>query len=227
MWNATKHIVFDWNSTLFDDAHAIHASTNRLLENAGHAPMSLDYFQHHYAVPFSQLYENLGLSAAQNQHLIALNNSHFHDHYEPLADTLDLRSGARDILEHARAHGVSSTILSNHLTAPIRAQLRRLGVEHFFTDVLAYSDRVTQFRDMTKGERLRRVRAEKKISDHPTIIVGDSVEEVEIARAQNFISVAITGGCVSESRLRAAKPDHLIHSLPELRDVLRERGFTP
>ena len=41
------------------------------------------------------------------------------------------------------------------------------------------------------------------------------------------IIILICGVLNLESRLRAAKPDHLIHSLPELRDVLRERGFTP
>ena len=57
------------------------------------------------------------------------------------------------------------------------------------------------------------------------MIVGDSVEEIEIAREQGLISVAITGGCASEDRLRGEKPDYLIHSLHELKPILQERGF--
>ena len=59
------------------------------------------------------------------------------------------------------------------------------------------------------------------------MIVGDSIEEIHIAHEQDLISVAITGGCVSEERLRAGNPDYLIHSLHELKPILQERGFVP
>ena len=61
--------------------------------------------------------------------------------------------------------------------------------------------------------------------DHDTMIVGDSVEEIHIARDQGLISVAITGGCVSERRLRAEDPDYVIHTLHELKPIMLERGF--
>ena len=57
------------------------------------------------------------------------------------------------------------------------------------------------------------------------MIIGDSVEEIHIAREQGLISVAITGGCVSEKRLRAEKPDYVIHALTELKPIMQERGF--
>ena len=59
-----------------------------------------------------------------------------------------------------------------------------------------------------------------------TIIVGDSPEETRIARSLGLISVAITGGFVSEQRLCAAQPDFLIHSFSEMPAILRDRGFT-
>jgi phosphoglycolate phosphatase len=101
-----------------------------------------------------------------------------------------------------------------------------LGIEHFFEDVLAYADREDQqTRSMSKGDKLRHFMQQEDIYGHPTIIVGDSVEEIEIAQEQGLISVAITGGCVSEERLRAAHPDYVIHSLHDLKPVLAERGF--
>lgn len=219
-----KHIVYDWNSTLFDDVGAIHGCTNRLLESVGFSPVSLDFYQERYEVPFQKLFSNLGLDATQIE-LVGKAQKSFHDHYEPEAAKADLRDGAREILDHAQSCGIKNYILSNHLVEPISIQLRRLGINHLFSEILAYADRSTQFKDMTKGERLRRFRASAGISHEPTVIVGDSIEEIEIAREQGFISVALTGGCVSERRLREANPDYLIHSLWELPSVLRERGF--
>jgi phosphoglycolate phosphatase len=221
-----KHIIFDWNSTLLDDIGALHGCTNRLLESEGHPPVTLEFFQAHYDIPFQRLYQNLGLSEAQIKRLIDANNSAFHEHYEPMAHAAPLRDGAMDILNHAKQGGIESYILSNHVIDPIRTQLRRLKIEHFFTDVLAYADRAAQrHRHMSKGDKLKHMRVAEGLEPDPMIVVGDSVEEIEIAREQNLISVAITGGCVSEERLRATKPDYIIHSLHELKPIMQERGF--
>jgi phosphoglycolate phosphatase len=169
----------------------------------------------------------MGFTDVQVERLLSLENSAFyHGHYEPMAHAADLREGAVDILTHAQTHGVQTLILSNHIVDAIRPQLRRLNIEHLFGEVLAYADRATQFRDMTKGERLRRYMQKHGMTQKDAIIVGDSVEEIEIAHEQGLIGVAITGGCASEERLRKTNPHHVIHSLTELKPILQERGFT-
>jgi len=221
----TKNIVFDWNSTLLDDIGALFDCQNILMRSMGKPPITIDYFRAHYDVPFERLYTNLGLTDAEIEKAMGLDKSIFHDHYEPMANVAGLREGAVEVLGHAQKHGVKSLILSNHIVDPIRTQLRRLEIEHLFAEVLAYATRKVQFRDMSKGERLRRFMQQNGMAPHQTIIVGDSVEEIEIAREQGLISVAITGGCVSEERLRAANPDHIIHSLHALKPIMQERGF--
>jgi phosphoglycolate phosphatase len=223
--SAKKHIVFDWNGTLLDDIHALHSCTNKLLESEGHAPVDIHAFRSSYDIPFRRFYENFRFTGEQIDKLMSLENSAFHEHYEPLADRAGLRPGAVELFDHAKANGIDMLILSNHLVDPIKAQLRRLEVESYFKAVLAYADRTVQFRDMTKGERLRRFRMNGGGHPPEALIVGDSLEEIDIAREQNLISVAITGGCVSEERLRAAKPDYVIHSLHELKPIMQERGF--
>lgn len=222
---SAKHIVFDWNSTLLDDVRAMHECQNILMQRLGKPPITLDYFRAHYEVPFERLYSNLGLTEAEIGAAMGLDKHYFHDYYEPMAAKAALRAGAVEILSQARRHGVKNLILSNHIEGPIRAQLQRLDIEHHFSAVLAYANRDTQFKDMTKGERLRRFMAARGMMPDSTIIVGDSIEEIHIARDQGLISVAITGGCAAEERLRAENPDHIIHSLHELGPVLEERGF--
>jgi phosphoglycolate phosphatase-like HAD superfamily hydrolase len=78
---------------------------------------------------------------------------------------------------------------------------------------------------MSKGKRLSIYMSEKHIDPKHGIIVGDSIEEIEIGRAEGMVTVAITGGGAAEQRLRAEKPDYVIHSLHELKPILRERSF--
>lgn len=220
-----KHIIFDWNGTLLDDFHSMHACMNIVMQKVGHEPVSADFFRAHYDVPFERLYKNLGFADHEIASLVEHDRDTFYHHYEPMADKAHLRIGAVDMLDYARAHDVQSVILSNHIVDPIRTQLKRLSIEGHFSEVLAYPDRPTHFKDMTKGQRLQKFIAKHGVPSHQTIIVGDSVEEIQIAHEQNLIGVAITGGCVSEERLRAEKPHHVIHSLHELKPILHERGF--
>lgn len=221
----SKHIIFDWNSTLLDDFHIIHECMNHVMQHVGRPPITMEQFRASYEVPFELLYTNLGFEGHEVEKVMNADRHVFHNHYEPRAENAGLRDGASEILQHAKNHGLQTYILSNHIVDPIRTQLRRLSIEHFFTEVLAYATQATQFVDMTKGERLRRYRVEKGIADQPAMIIGDSVEEIEIARAQGIVSVAITGGGALEERLRQEKPDYVIHSLHELKPIMEERGF--
>ncbi|MFY9287225.1 MAG: HAD family hydrolase [Alphaproteobacteria bacterium] len=225
MSDAAKNIVFDWNCTLLDDVHALHSCTNNLLQRQGHGVLDIERFRDNYAIPFDQFYRKMGFTEGQVTTMLTLENSMFHDHYEPLADQSALREGAADILAVAHKHGISSYILSNHIIDPIKAQLKRLAIEHLFAEVLAYADRATQFKHMTKGEKLKQFMDERQLRPQHTMIVGDTIEEIFIARDHGLISVAITGGCVSEQRLREEKPDYVIHSLHELKPIMQERGF--
>lgn len=222
----TKNIVFDWNGTLLDDMQALFKCQNLVMERMGRPPITMEYFRAHYEVPFERLYSNLGFTEDEIEHVMELDNHVFHSHYEPMADKSSLRAGAAEVLGHAHQQGAKSLILSNHIVDPIRTQLRRLKVEHFFDEVLAYACRNTQFKDMTKGERLRRFMNHHGMAPRNTVIIGDSIEEIHIGRVQGLVTVAITGGCTAEERLRAESPDHVIHSLHELKTVLQERGFT-
>ena len=218
-------IIFDWNSTLLDDFHIVHECMNRVMAHAGKPAVSMEDFRASYEVPFEMLYLNLGFAESEVEKMMEHDRHVFHNHYEPRAENAGLRDGAADILQHVKDNGLQSYILSNHIVEPIRNQLRRLSIEHFFTEVLAYATHATQFKDMSKGERLRRYRVDHGQTDHPAIIVGDSIEEIQIAREQGLISVAITGGGALEKRLRDERPDYVIHSLHELKPILAERGF--
>ncbi len=60
----------------------------------------------------------------------------------------------------------------------------------------------------------------KKLTTKEVVIVGDTLEEIEIAKNFGCYAVAITGGHNSTSRLKAMKPDFLLHNLSELKKII-------
>lgn len=215
-----KTIVFDWNGTLFDDAEAAHEATNAVLAHFGLAASSFAQFQEHFHIPLSRMYERFGLEPeAMKRHEAAVGTV-FHDYYENLAVTLPLRAGAEALLALLRAEGATTVILSNHLESPIRAQLARLGIAEAIDHVMAFADRATQFAE-PKGARLGRFMAQHGLDAGDVAIIGNSPEEIAIAREFGLTGVAITGGFVSAPRLQAAAPDILVSSLTEFDDWCR------
>ncbi|MER2519330.1 MAG: HAD family hydrolase [Bdellovibrionales bacterium] len=216
-------LIFDWNSTLLDDAQALCDAFNILFAQCGREPIDLQTYQDRYDMPIERFYGNHGFAAHEIPSLLPKFAEVFHSNYEPLAKSLPLRDGAHDVLSYAKDSGAHTIILSNHLRPPILEHLARFSIADYFSEVIAYPSRAEQFRKESKGQKLLRYLGENWLDPACSVIVGDSPEETVIAREQGIVSVAITGGCVSEARLRAAQPDYLIHSLTELKPILAER----
>ncbi|MGY3622107.1 HAD family hydrolase [Bradyrhizobium sp. USDA 10063] len=218
-------LVFDWNGTLLDDADALLQTTNTILDRFGRAPIDMQTFRDQSDVPLSVLYRNLGLSEGEVETVDRDGSAIFHDTYEPLASKADLREGARRILETARQHAGSTIILSNHIVEPLCTQLRRLGIEDCISEVLAFESRATQYKSMSKGERLRVYMQTHNLSPGSTFIIGDMPVETDIARNLGLTSISVTGGFVSEWRLQAAQPDYIIDDHHKLLPILQRHGF--
>ncbi|MBI2599078.1 HAD family hydrolase, partial [Candidatus Curtissbacteria bacterium] len=61
---------------------------------------------------------------------------------------------------------------------------------------------------------------DNKLKSSEVLVIGDTTEEVEIAKSLGCISVAITDGNVSTARLKAAKPNYLINNLKEIIPII-------
>lgn len=218
-------LVFDWNGTLLDDTYALLETTNVILDRFGRPSIDINTFREHCDVPLDRLYRSLGMSQEEVEAVERDEGALFHDTYEPLADKADLREGARRVLALARRESALLIILSNHIVAPLQFQLRRLGVDDYVTDVLAFESRATQYKSMSKGERLRLYMNRLNLKPSSTFIVGDMPVETDIARSLGLTSISITGGFVSTSRLQAARPDYTINNHHELLPILQSHGF--
>jgi len=222
--NNRKFIIWDWNGTLLDDADIVLECINLTLGNVQMAPISLEKLRNTQSTPFTTLYTCLGVPKEKIDYLIK--NSHiFHEIYESRVSRASLRSGTSALLKRLKANNVSNTIVSNHIADKIIKELERHGIFSFFDKVMAYANPSSQFHDITKGERVRRHIENEQLNVSNAVIVGDTREEIRIARDLGMTSVAITGGILSESLLREEKPDYVVHSIDDLGALLQERKF--
>ena len=72
-----------------------------------------------------------------------------------------------------------------------------------------------------KQEKLKLYIHKNNLLYQETIIVGDTIEEIEIGKKLGIPTVAVTGGFCTSKRLKSAKPDYLVTSLKEIPEIIK------
>lgn len=215
-----KLVVFDWNGTLIADVQAMVDGVNAGFKALGYASISKKKYKEAFRMPIKESYISMGISRKdiETRHEEVANA--FHDYYEERALKIRTRRGARQVLEYLKERKIKAAILSNHTKSGIASQLVRLKISKYFDAVLANDNR---YASTFEGKQLRLLKylSEGHYKPSECVIVGDTVEEIEIGKDLAITTVAITGG-ITLSRLRLSEPDHIIHNLRQLFDILKK-----
>lgn len=222
-----KLMVFDWNGTILSDTVAAWKAGNECLKIFGAAPISLKHYRDTFHFPIIHFYAKNGCSV--DEVLAHKNESKtFETVYEDLARTARTRTGARELLSWLHGHSIPCIILSNYQTAKIETHLKRLKIDHFFHYISAHEpDDDTILHSTNKLERLSAFMVKRNFRPENTVIIGDSMEEPELARHLGLTSIGITDGCISRPRLKKAAPNHIVHDLRAVKPLLSEKWGLP
>jgi phosphoglycolate phosphatase len=217
-----KLIVFDFNGTLLSDTRACMDADNRVLETFGGKAVDLKTYRDTIIIPGINFYIQHGCRRARLELKSREVGQVLHTFYETRAAKCRTRRGAKKLLEWLQKNGIGSVILSNHTIAGINRQLKRLGLDHLITEVLANPAPGMTLKSRSKKEKLIDYLATHNCNPKDALIIGDSPEETEIGKELGIGTVAITDGYYATSRLKKAKPDYLVHNLAEFQRIVQD-----
>ena len=216
-----KLIVYDWNGTLIDDTWITAQCFSFVIAPWGLPPLTAETFRQAYDVPWTVMYKNMGVSDA---HIAQLSGhpigENFLNDYETRINQAKLHNGTSAILQSMTDQGIDQIILSNHIEDRILEQLNRLGISKHFKTILAYKTYSAEERKTTKLDKLQQYICEKNLKPSDIIIVGDTPEEIKIAKQLGLACVSFTFGYASETRLKKESPHLLVHSMEEFGHAL-------
>lgn len=216
-----KLIVFDWNGTLLSDVYECMEADNLVLKAFGGKTVDIRTYRDTIVVPVIHFYVAQGCSRQKIAQDSQKASNIFFKKYKELADKTTLRKGTTELLQWLQSHSIEAIILSNHSPEGIHYHLDRFGIAKYFSDILADVGDSSLIKQ-EKGERLKKYLHQRDFSPSNAAIIGDTAEEAEIGKSLGMLTVAITGGYFSESRLKKADPDYLVHDLRELRDIVEQ-----
>jgi len=199
--------VFDLDGTLVDSAMDLALAVNHALRGVGLPERPLEEIAGFVGEGAVRLVEQ---AVAPRADLAPRALSLWWEHYQAhLLDHTTLYPGMRELLESAR---VPLAVHTNKPGRLARRILEGLGVLHRFAAVLGGDEAPRKPDPAGTRQLLERL----GVPARDAVLVGDSLVDLETARAVPMPLVAVTWGLVSEARLVAAGAELRLHRVEEL-----------
>lgn len=191
-----KHIVWDWNGTLFDDAQVCIDVMNGMLERRGLKELTPERYREIFTFPVEDYYKAAGWDFSREP--FAELAVEYITEYLRRAAGCGLRRGAAEVLEKLRERGYVQLIASASEAAALTEQVRRCGIEGCFEAVLGLGDVFA----VTKEGLAREYLKAGGIAPEEVVFIGDTAHDWQVARAIGCDCILIEGGHMSRQRLR-------------------------
>jgi HAD superfamily hydrolase (TIGR01549 family) len=203
-----RAVLFDWDGTLADSAEASFRCYVDLFASFG-LSFDREIFQRTYSPNWHRTYEAVGLPRESWDEA----NIRWMARY--CAESIQLLPGARAALDRLRAAGLRQGLVTSGDCARVGRELQSLEVAPFFEAVVCAED-IQHRKPHPEGLLIALDRL--GVPSDVAAYVGDSPEDVEMARAAGVFAVGIPGGFPNRGGLAASWPDLLA---PTLEDAVK------
>jgi len=190
-------VLFDWDGTLVNTAEASYRCYEKLFGSYGIA-FDRDAFQRTYSPNWHLTYSALGLAEDRWAEADARWLQHYCEEEVVLID------GARDALLRVRRAGLRAAIVTSGDRVRVGRELDDLGVASLFEVVVCAEDIVYR---KPHPEALLIALDKLGVGAAEAVYVGDSPEDVQMARAAGVLAVGIPGGFPNRDALAASRPE--------------------
>ena len=208
-----RAVLFDWDGTLADTAEASFRCYVRMFADLG-IPFDRDTYARTYSPNWHFTYRALDLPESRWAEADERWLHHFS--CESMAPLID---GAREMLEALSAR-VATGIVTSGGRERVARELELHGLASHIHDFVCGTD-VKEKKPHPEGLLLCMDRLRVRAGD--AVYVGDSPEDVAMARAAGVKSIAVPGNYPNRDALLAAKPDVFVESLRDAMRVVLEK----
>jgi HAD superfamily hydrolase (TIGR01549 family) len=208
--NEIKGVLFDWDGTLLDSFHADSSAYLAMFHEMG-VTWGLDQLAEHYSPNWYDVYRAAGLP---EHHWDAADTS-WRKHYSGFRPKLI--PGARKVLTAVGRRYKLGLVTSGDRDRVLR-QLREFHLTRSFRARVCSGD--TEQKKPHPGPLNFALQC-IGLGAARCVYVGDSPEDVQMAKSAKVRVIGVLGPFPTEKRLRAANPDLLLNSIADLPAALK------
>jgi phosphoglycolate phosphatase len=204
-----RHIIWDWNGTLIDDAWVCVEIINEMLQDRGRRPITHKQYEQELTFPVKDFYEKLGFDFSVET-FEALADEYI-GKYDKRCFECRLHEHAIDVLHNCLDRGLRHSILSAYHQVRLEEMLDHFDLRPLFTHVMGLDDH------HARGKTQQGIRLARELDQDAdqAVMIGDTVHDYDVARAIGADCILFVGGHNCAERLRSCGVP-VVTSLAEL-----------
>ena len=206
-----RHIIWDWNGTLFDDIEISVDVINGVLSRRNLPKITIEKYREMFDFPVVNYYHKLGFDFEKESFEIV--GTEFIANYELQKNKAILHQNAREILQSIVNLGLSQSILSAYKQPTLDELVDTFDLRKFFIAVNGLNNHYAH----SKVEIGKKWMEKSHFGSHEVLFVGDTFHDFEVAEAIGADCVLLTHGHHPKEKLE--KTDAKV--LDSLQDILK------
>ena len=192
-----KHVIWDWNGTLFNDVEVCRQIINGILVRRHLNALTLENYRSIFTFPVKDYYEKAGLDFSRYSFEVL--GQEWMNEYEVRKGECSLHDGAANTLERISEKGIGQSILSAYSQHTLEEIVKQFGLDKFFSNMVGL-DHIYATSKIDNGKELM-----KKLGNGKgeTLFIGDTVHDFEVAEEIGAECILISGGHQEKTKLEA------------------------
>lgn len=211
--NRFKHIIWDWNGTLWDDTWLCVEINNHMLANRGLPLIDIAVYQEKLCFPVDKYYCQLGFDYDEEPY--ARLAEEFIEEYTERRYECGLHGGARELIMELKGKGIPQAVLSAYQHDTLLQAVEYFKLTEHFDAIIGLNDIYAS----GKVENGLKYISKLHLDPAKILFIGDTVHDFEVAEAMGIQCVLVAHGHNSRPRLEACGVP-VFDSLSEVRQSI-------
>ena len=190
-----KHIIWDWNGTLWNDSWLCFEVTNKMLLERSMPALSRARYEDIMRFPIKDYYSDLGFDYSLEPYEKLANQ--FILEYEAHRFECKLQDNSEYILKEFSALGITQSVLSAYKQDTLVEAVNYFGLAEYFNDIIGLND-IYAVSKVDNGINYINSSSYQK---HEVLFIGDTTHDYDVSQAMGIDCILIESGHNSRSRL--------------------------
>lgn len=196
-----KHVIWDWNGTLFNDPAMAVDVINVTLAKRDMPTVTIEEYRDKFGFPVKDYYHRLGFDFEKESFEIV--GTEWVEEYERRRLTVPLFEDARSVLEQIQSKGITQSILSAYKQNTLDELIDHFELRPFFLMVNGLDNHYAS----SKEDIGKAWMDELHYGPHEVLFIGDTEHDHDVATAIGADCVLIPNGHQPRHKLEATGAD--------------------
>ncbi|KUO59664.1 phosphatase [bacterium BRH_c32] len=205
-----KHIIWDWNGTIFNDLHLALDIVNGILKDRGVAELSVERYLEVFTFPVQDYYAQIGLDLINEPFEVV--GMEWATTYEKRKGEAGLHEGVAEKMEEFFQAGKAQSILSAYKHDFLEEMVSHYGLRKYLNGLLGMDNVYAESKVHIGLEMIKQIGCPK----NEAVLIGDTLHDLDVANEMGIDCILIASGHQPKHRLEGKGAVAVLNSAKEL-----------